>query len=146
MLLRHKNRLKFFFLVNHSYFKIDEQSDVGPCGSSVWLDSGQLSYGWFLWTKLEPHDLRFLDMGGASTQIVFEPSVESQFKTKNLIDVRLRRLGGEEIHHKVFVTTWLGYGTNQARERYVGKIITKNDASLHRDEDEDHLSLSSKGS
>jgi Golgi apyrase len=83
----------------------------------------------------------FLHMGGASTQIVFEPSVESQSKTNNLIDVRLRRFGGEEIHHKVFVTTWLGYGTNQARERYVGKIITENDASLHGDEDEYHLVL-----
>jgi len=33
----------------------------------------------------------FLDMGGAPTE------------------VRLRLLGGEEIIHKVFATTWLGY-------------------------------------
>lgn len=65
----------------------------------------------------------FLDMGGASTQIAFEPSPQERAKSPNLIDVRLRLLGGEEIHHEVFVTTWLGYGTNQARERYVGQTI-----------------------
>lgn len=66
----------------------------------------------------------FLDMGGASTQIAFEPDPRNQGDAKNLIDVRLRLLGGTEIKHKVFVTTWLGYGTNQARERYVGKAIS----------------------
>jgi golgi apyrase len=138
------------FLVNHSYFKIDEPSTVGPCGSSVRIITGEEEglFGWiavnylmngFSKSSLDPTTYGFLDMGGASTQIAFEPSVESQSKAKNLIDVRLRLLGGEEIHHKVFVTTWLGYGTNQARERYVGKIITENDASLHGDEDEDHI-------
>ncbi len=63
-------------------------------------------------------------MGGASTQIAFEPSPEHQGDARNLVDVRLRLLGGEEIKHSVFVTTWLGYGTNQARERYVGKAIS----------------------
>jgi Golgi nucleoside diphosphatase len=62
-------------------------------------------------------------MGGASTQIAFEPNPGEQEKTQNLMDVRLRLMGGEEISHKVFVTTWLGYGTNQARERYVGQAI-----------------------
>ena len=140
------------FLVNHSFFKIDGPSAVGPCGSSVRIITGEEEglFGWiavnylmdgFSGPSLNHTTYGFLDMGGASTQIAFEPSVESQSKTKNLIDVRLRRLGGEEIHHKVFVTTWLGYGTNQARERYVGKIITENDASFHGDEDEDHLVL-----
>ena len=72
----------------------------------------------------------FLDMGGASTQIAFEPSREEREKAKNLIDVRLRLMGGEEIHHQVFVTTWLGYGTNMARERYVGRAI--NEYEQHR--------------
>ena len=140
------------FLANHSYFKIEEASAVGPCGSSVRIITGEEEglFGWiavnylmdgFSGSSSDHTTYGFLDMGGASTQIAFEPSVESQSKTKNLIDVRLRLLGGEEIHHKVFVTTWLGYGTNQARERYVGKIITENDASLHGDEDEDHLVL-----
>ena len=139
------------FLVNHSYFKIEEPSAVGPCGSSVRIITGEEEglFGWiavnylmdgFSGSSLNPTTYGFLDMGGASTQIAFEPSLESQSKTKDLIDVRLRLLGGEEIHHKVFVTTWLGYGTNQARERYVGKIVTENDATLYADgDDEDHL-------
>ena len=138
------------FFVGHSYFKIDEASAVGPCGSSVRIITGEEEglFGWiavnylmngFSESSLDRTTYGFLDMGGASTQIAFEPSLENQSKAKNLIDVRLRLLGGEEIHHKVFVTTWLGYGTNQARERYVGKIITENDVSFHEDEDEDHL-------
>ena len=64
----------------------------------------------------------FLDMGGASTQIAFEPS--SNVTGSHLVDVRLRLLNGEIVKHKVFVTTWLGYGTNQARERYVDHLIS----------------------
>ncbi|KAF8120316.1 hypothetical protein EV363DRAFT_1439054 [Boletus edulis] len=46
-----------------------------------------------------------------------------------LVDVRLRLLGGAEIKHKVFVTTWLGYGTNQAKERYVAEVIGSAEAA-----------------
>ena len=138
------------FLVNHSYFKIEGPSAVGPCGSSVRIITGEEEglFGWiavnylmdgFSGSSLNHTTYGFLDMGGASTQIAFEPNVESRSKTNNLIDVRLRLLGGEEIHHKVFVTTWLGYGTNQARERYVGKIVTENDEGYYEDGDGDHM-------
>ncbi|KAF8426453.1 hypothetical protein L210DRAFT_3566140, partial [Boletus edulis BED1] len=46
-----------------------------------------------------------------------------------LVDVRLRLLGGAEIKHKVFVTTRLGYGTNQAKERYVAEVIGSAEAA-----------------
>lgn len=122
------------FLVHHSDFKIDEPSDNGPCGSSVLIITGEEEglFGWIAVNYLmdgfsgvgeQRTTYGFLDMGGASTQIAFEPGKEQQKDAKNLIDVRLRLLDGEEIHHKVFVTTWLGYGTNQARERYVGMAI-----------------------
>ncbi|KAF8912135.1 nucleoside phosphatase family-domain-containing protein [Gymnopilus junonius] len=135
------------FLVNHSDFKIGDPSSVGPCGSSVRIITGEEEglFGWiavnylmdgFTGSSQGRTTYGFLDMGGASTQIAFEPSAESQSKTKDLIDVRLRLLGGEEIHHKVFVTTWLGYGTNQARERYVGKMITEYDATRSHDIDD----------
>ncbi|KAF8635482.1 hypothetical protein AX17_003872 [Amanita inopinata Kibby_2008] len=122
------------FLRLHSHFKIDPPSDKGPCGTSVRIITGEEEglFGWIAVNYLTngftgPHEegttYGFLDMGGASTQIAFEPASEYQGDAKNLIDVRLRLLGGEEIKHSVFVTTWLGYGTNQARERYVGKAI-----------------------
>ncbi|KAG6812416.1 hypothetical protein H0H92_002992 [Tricholoma furcatifolium] len=134
------------FLTRHSDFKIDAPSDVGPCGSSVRIITGEEEglFGWiavnylmdgFTGSKQERTTYGFLDMGGASTQIAFEPGNVSETDSKNLIDVRLRLLGGQEIKHKVFVTTWLGYGTNQARERYVGKTIDDFEASRTNEED-----------
>lgn len=133
------------FLKFHSNFRIDDPSPAGPCGSSVRIITGEEEglYGWiavnylmdgFASTSSQPTTYGFLDMGGASTQIAFEPRTEDRRNSKNLIDVRLRLLGGKEVHHQVFVTTWLGYGTNQARERYVGRAINEYEghrATLH---------------
>ena len=115
------------FLRFHSDFRIDRPSSAGPCGSSVRIITGEEEglFGWiavnYLMDGFGPSNsdrstYGFLDMGGASTQIAFEPGPEEQEKAQNLVEVRLRLIGGEEISHKVFVTTWLGYGTNQARE------------------------------
>ncbi|KAF8275135.1 nucleoside phosphatase family-domain-containing protein [Lactarius quietus] len=128
------------FLRFHSDFRIDGPSSAGPCGSSIRIITGEEEglFGWiavnYLMDGFGPSNsdrstYGFLDMGGASTQIAFEPSPEEQEKAQNLVDVRLRLIGGEEISHKVFVTTWLGYGTNQARERYVGQAIRQHDLS-----------------
>lgn len=128
------------FLSFHSAFKIDAPSSAGPCGSSVQIITGEEEglFGWiavnylmdgFTGQSQKHTTYGFLDMGGASTQIAFEPSSTNDTDAKNLIDVRLRLLNGEEIKHKVFVTTWLGYGTNQARERYVSKTISEFEAS-----------------
>lgn len=66
----------------------------------------------------------FLDMGGASTQIAFEPSDREQIAhADNLLEVKLRLLSGKDVRHPVFVTTWLGFGTNQARSRYIDAQI-----------------------
>ncbi|GJJ78562.1 golgi apyrase [Entomortierella parvispora] len=66
------------------------------------------------------HTLGFLDMGGASTQIAFEPSPKaSEEHANDLTAVSLRTLDGESMQYNVFVTTFLGYGSNQARRRYV---------------------------
>jgi golgi apyrase len=123
----------------HSNFKLDEPSSRGLCGSSVRVITGEDEglFGWIAVNYLmdgfkhskDPVDSRatygFLDMGGASTQIAFEPGVaEREQHADSLVTVKLRLMGGDEIHHQVFVTTWLGYGTNQARERYVGQAIS----------------------
>lgn len=66
----------------------------------------------------------FLDMGGASTQIAFEPNEVERIKhADNLVEVKLKLLSGKEVYHPVFVTTWLGFGTNQARDRYIDLAI-----------------------
>lgn len=72
----------------------------------------------------------FLDMGGASTQIAFEPSAPEREKhSDNLVEVNLRHLNGRTMAHPVFVTTWLGYGTNKARERYVTSAVDSHTSS-----------------
>ncbi|KDN49922.1 nucleoside phosphatase GDA1/CD39, partial [Tilletiaria anomala UBC 951] len=75
----------------------------------------------------------FLDMGGASTQIAFEPSAKALASTKQgqmavdgLATVRLRMLDGTDVESNVFVTTFLGFGTNKARERYVEQLVHVN--------------------
>lgn len=124
------------FLRFHSNFHIDVPSADGPCGRSVRIITGEEEgmYGWlavnYLMDGFGPSDsdrttYGFLDMGGASTQIAFEPSPSVRGSATNLLDIRLRMLGGEEIKHQVFVTTWLGYGTNQARERYLRQLLKR---------------------
>jgi Golgi nucleoside diphosphatase len=61
----------------------------------------------------------FLDLGGASTQIAFEPAHPDG---EELTKVTLRMLDGTDVASNVFVTTFLGYGTNRARERYVSVL------------------------
>ncbi|KAJ7216976.1 nucleoside-diphosphatase [Mycena pura] len=132
------------FIVNHSDFKIEEPSSAGPCGTSVRIITGEEEglFGWIAVNYLMDGFLEsqttygFLDMGGASTQIAFEPQAAHVDDEMTLIDVRLRLLSGEDIQHKVFVTTWLGYGTNQARERYVGQAINEHEQTRVKGDDD----------
>ncbi|KAK7040857.1 Golgi apyrase [Paramarasmius palmivorus] len=139
------------FFRTHSDFKLEDKSDVGPCGSSVRIITGEEEglFGWIAvnylmdgFTDKSPSGNRttygFLDMGGASTQIAFEPGETYQLEnpnSKDLVEVRLRLLSGEDIRHNVFVATWLGYGTNQARERYVGMAIKEFESSRTGEKD-----------
>ena len=115
------------------------------CVENVRVITGQEEglYGWiavnYLMDGFDAHDHHavqsgskesstygFLDMGGASTQIAFEPSHDEREKhASDLLEVKLRLLSGREVRHPVFVTTWLGFGTNQARDRYVDREVRK---------------------
>lgn len=69
----------------------------------------------------------FLDMGGASTQLAFSPTAEelgqSRFPTHDLATISLRLLSGELVEWPVFAASWLGFGTNRVRERYIDQIV-----------------------
>jgi Golgi apyrase len=66
----------------------------------------------------------FLDMGGASAQIAFAPNAtEAEKHANDLTLLRLRTIDGTPLEYKVFVTTWLGFGANQARQRYVKALL-----------------------
>lgn len=124
----------------------------GDCSETVRVISGEEEglFGWiavnYLMDGFDRHEhsdesghagsstFGFLDMGGASTQIAFEPSAEERIKhADNLVDVHLRQLDGRDVVHPIFVTTWLGYGTNQARQRFVDGQITARDQVAKND-------------
>ncbi|KAI8851882.1 nucleoside phosphatase family-domain-containing protein [Chytridium lagenaria] len=58
----------------------------------------------------------FLDMGGASTQIAFEP--DAQQKEKHSGDLTSEK----NLQYNVFSTTFLGFGVNEARKTYLNNL------------------------
>ncbi|WFD30872.1 apyrase [Malassezia sp. CBS 17886] len=102
----------------------------GFCASNAELDGSDAGSA--------SHTFGFLDMGGASTQIAFEPADAAPVAAQNETDampgtaitsrpdtfeVVFRNLDASTGRHQVFVTTFLGYGTNAARERYVDALV-----------------------
>lgn len=72
------------------------------------------------------HTYGFLDMGGASAQIAFAPnSTEAAKHANDLTLMRLRSVDGLPQEYRVFVTTWLGFGVNEARKRYVANLLNE---------------------
>jgi golgi apyrase len=70
------------------------------------------------------HTYGVLDMGGASAQIAFAPNAtEAEKHSNDLQLLRLRSIDGQETDYKVFVTTWLGFGVNEARKRYIQHLL-----------------------
>ena len=66
------------------------------------------------------HTYGFLDMGGASAQIAFAPNVtEAKRHANDLKLLRMRTIDGAVSEYGVFTTTWLGFGVNEARKRYI---------------------------
>ena len=74
-------------------------------------------------TEKDHHTFGFLDMGGASAQIAFAPNAtEAERHANDLTMLRLRKVDGTPAEYKIFTTTWLGFGVNEARKRYVELI------------------------
>lgn len=70
------------------------------------------------------HTFGFLDMGGASAQIAFEPEHhQKEEHFDDLARIYLHTLDGQKVEYDVFVTTFLGYGSNEARRRYLEERV-----------------------
>ena len=68
----------------------------------------------------------FLDMGGASAQIAFAPNAtEAEKHANDLKLIRLRTIDGAAQVYKLFTTTWLEFGVNEARRRYVEALLAE---------------------
>ncbi|GMG23871.1 unnamed protein product [Ambrosiozyma monospora] len=80
-----------------------------------------------------------MDMGGASTQIAFVPSDPAELKKhkEDLYSVKLRNVNGETQDWSVFVSTWLGFGANQARKRHLRNLILALPEGVNYDQDGD---------
>ncbi|WPH04410.1 Hypothetical protein R9X50_00730100 [Acrodontium crateriforme] len=123
-----------------AYFQQNTHFELPDCGLHVQVIPGETEglYGWIAANYLlggfdapEEHDhgkghntYGFLDMGGASAQIAFAPNAtEAKTHAEDLKLLRLRKINGDALEYKVFVTTWLGFGANEARRRYVKSLL-----------------------
>ncbi|ORX96619.1 hypothetical protein K493DRAFT_314418 [Basidiobolus meristosporus CBS 931.73] len=118
-----------------SYIKGSYEFKIDQCNSHVQIISGETEgiYGWIAINYLmggfesesaASNTFGFLDMGGASTQIAFEPRGEvAKEHANDLSNIKLRKLDGSILEYNVYVTTFLGYGTNEARNRYLDALI-----------------------
>jgi Golgi apyrase len=69
----------------------------------------------------------FMDMGGASMQVAFSPnSTESERHLNDLYHVRLRTIEGTNQNWRVFVSSWLGFGANEAKRRFAESLLSYN--------------------
>lgn len=122
-----------------SYLQSNTKFILPDCDAHIQVISGETEglYGWIAANYLlggfdhpeehnhgkNHHTYGFLDMGGASAQIAFAPNAtESAKHADDLKLVRMRTLDGSPAEYKVFTATWLGFGANQARSRYVERL------------------------
>lgn len=110
---------------------------ISSCKDFVQTIDGETEgiYGWlglnYLMGQFNDYDpkrhssIGFMDMGGASTQIAFVPSSEEEIKKHHddLSTVTLRNINGQTQEWNVFVQTWLEFGANEARKRYLNQMI-----------------------
>jgi golgi apyrase len=122
------------------YVQAETQFSVPDCDTHIQVIPGETEalYGWVAANYLlggfdfpedhahgkGHHTYGFLDMGGASAQIAFAPNAtEAEKHANDLKLLRLRKIDGSAEEYRVFVTTWLGFGANEARRRYVEALI-----------------------
>ncbi|KAG8527594.1 uncharacterized protein KY384_007747 [Bacidia gigantensis] len=133
-----------------AYARSKTKFSVPDCDIHIRIIPGEVEglYGWIAANYLlggfdhpKMHDgehdhptFGFLDMGGASAQIAFAPNAtESERHADDLKLLRLRTVDGTPAEYRVFSTTWLRFGVNEARVRYVDGL-RKGDEFRHSKE------------
>ncbi len=119
-----------------SYTRSNTKFQLPDCHVHIQVIAGEVEglYGWVAANYLlggfdapkdhahgkDHHTYGFLDMGGASAQIAFAPNAtEAERHANDLKLLRMRTIDGTPAEYRVFTTTWLGFGVNEARKRYV---------------------------
>lgn len=118
-----KSNTNFLIEQCSEHVQIIDGSTEGIYG---WLGLNYLMGQFDNYEPTKPHDsIGFMDMGGASTQIAFHPSsVEDIEKHReDIARVTIRNINGLTQSWDIFVETWLGFGANEARKRYLTQLI-----------------------
>lgn len=130
---------------------LSDKSDfiIKPCDEHVQVIDGDTEglYGWlalnYLSNKLsnnaDDHPYGFMDMGGASTQLAFVPTNKDQLDmhSDDMYAVNLRNNDGTLVNWSVFVSSWLGFGANEARVRQLSNLINALPSNINYDNDGD---------
>lgn len=123
------------------------------CNSQIQVIDGETEgiYGWlglnYLLGNFNKYDATesshlsygFMDMGGASTQIAFAPSNPKEIEKHrdDISTVYLKSTNGDIQEWDVFVSTWLGFGANQARNRYLAQLVNALPENTNKYDDDD---------
>ncbi|KAI3650673.1 hypothetical protein MP228_004154 [Amoeboaphelidium protococcarum] len=89
---------------------------------------GWISLNYLTHTLYQDYTVGFLDMGGASAQIAFQPSPD-QVRLHgndcvNISVVDFTHSSKQAIfNHTIYTTSFLGFGANQARKNYVEQVL-----------------------
>lgn len=128
---------------------------VEPCNEHVEVIDGDTEglYGWlalnYLTNRLtfsndeiesqQHHPYGFMDMGGASTQLAFVPTSRDQLDkhSDDMYSVKLKSNDGMMNSWSVFVSSWLGFGANEARRRHLDSLVNALPANVNYDKDGD---------
>lgn len=124
------------------------------CSSQIQIIDGETEglYGWlslnYLLGNFDNFDPKyaqhpssgFMDMGGASTQLAFMPSDPEEIARhkKYMHTIYLKNVNGDTQEWDVFVSTWLGFGANRARSRYLAQLINSLPENANEEDDDDY--------
>ncbi|MDN6160522.1 MAG: hypothetical protein L0I85_05025, partial [Staphylococcus equorum] len=113
---------------------------IPECSTHVSVIDGETEglYGWLALNYLLNNQIfnkreqalsyGFMDMGGASAQIAFAPNRTEMIRhADDLFHVNIRTQNGKTHDWKVFVSSWLGFGANKARNRFSEHLLNKAD-------------------
>ncbi|ORX86954.1 nucleoside phosphatase GDA1/CD39 [Anaeromyces robustus] len=137
----------YLYIRDHYRFKLkDKETNIRIItgeeeGLFGWISTNYLEHGFSIDEKTKERETyNFVDMGGASTQIAFELDKKINIKgktinaldnakanksDKNIVSLNINNLYGETFDFNIFVITFLQYGVNETRRRYLEAFLDK---------------------
>ena len=135
------------YMRKNYYFKMkDRETNIRVItgeeeGLFGWISTNYLEHGFTVDADTnERQTYNFVDMGGASTQIAFEldkkiivndksvdaiDNAKKNKSDKNIVSLNLNNLYGDTLDFNIFVITFLQYGVNETRRRYLEAFLDK---------------------